>query len=87
MPIAHRLKLGELTFSLKQPACLFKEKINYKLPGGGGYKAHQDGYRGLGVPQGPYEFMAYGACALTATARPARLTAAPPARSVHDRGR
>ena len=47
---------------------IYKEKINYKLPGGGGYKAHQDGYRGLGVPQGPYEFMAYGACALTATA-------------------
>ena len=71
---------------------IYKEKINYKLPGGGGYKAHQDGYRGLGVPQGPYEFMAYGACALTAaarggTARPARLTATPPARSVHDRGR
>lgn len=25
-----------------EPACLFKEKINYKLPGGGGFQAHQD---------------------------------------------
>lgn len=25
-----------------EAACLFKEKINYKLPGGGGFEAHQD---------------------------------------------
>ena len=25
-----------------EPAALFKEKINYKLPGGGGFAAHQD---------------------------------------------
>ena len=27
---------------LGQPAVLYKEKINYKLPGGGGYAPHQD---------------------------------------------
>jgi ectoine hydroxylase-related dioxygenase (phytanoyl-CoA dioxygenase family) len=27
---------------LGQPAVLYKEKINYKLPGGAGYAAHQD---------------------------------------------
>ena len=27
---------------LGQPAVLYKEKINYKYPGGGGYAAHQD---------------------------------------------
>ncbi len=27
---------------LEQPAVLYKEKINYKYPGGGGYAAHQD---------------------------------------------
>ena len=31
--------LGEL---MGEPACLFKEKINFKLPGGGGFEAHQD---------------------------------------------
>ena len=30
---------------------LYKDKINYKAPGGGGYLPHQDGYSGLGVPQ------------------------------------
>ena len=30
---------------------LYKDKINYKAPGGGGYLPHQDGYRGLDVPQ------------------------------------
>ena len=25
-----------------EAACLFKEKVNYKLPGGGGFEAHQD---------------------------------------------
>lgn len=32
-------RLAEL---MGQPACLFKEKINYKLPGGAGFTAHQD---------------------------------------------
>ncbi len=27
---------------LGEPACLFKEKINFKYPGGGGFQAHQD---------------------------------------------
>jgi len=42
---------------------LYKDKINYKAPGGGGYLAHQDYYHGLGVP--PYRsaddrgFLAY----------------------------
>ena len=27
---------------LDEPAVLFKDKINYKMPGGGGFKAHQD---------------------------------------------
>lgn len=27
---------------LREPACLFKEKINLKLVGGGGFEAHQD---------------------------------------------
>ena len=30
---------------------LYKDKLNYKAPGGGGYAPHQDGYHGLGVPQ------------------------------------
>ena len=30
---------------------LYKDKLNYKAPGGGGYAPHQDGYKGLGVPQ------------------------------------
>lgn len=31
---------------LGEPAVLFKDKINYKLPGGEGYKAHQDSQAG-----------------------------------------
>jgi hypothetical protein len=34
------------------PAVLFKEKLNYKLSGGGGYRAHQDGYTQIG-PSSP----------------------------------
>ena len=30
---------------------MYKDKLNYKAPGAGGYVAHQDGYHGLGVPQ------------------------------------
>ena len=32
-------RVGEL---LGEPAALFKDKINFKLPGGGGFKPHQD---------------------------------------------
>ncbi len=39
------------------PTVLYKEKLNYKLAGGGGYRAHQDGYTGLGVSKEPYAFM------------------------------
>ena len=39
------------------PAVIYKEKLNYKLAGGGGYRAHQDGYMGLGVSDVPYAFM------------------------------
>ena len=39
------------------PTVLYKEKLNYKLAGGGGYTAHQDGYTGLGVSKEPYVFM------------------------------
>ena len=35
------------------PVRIYKEKLNYKLAGGGGYKAHQDGYTGLGVDREP----------------------------------
>ena len=38
------------------PAVLYKEKLNYKLAGGGGYKAHQDGYSNFGNHV-PYSFM------------------------------
>jgi hypothetical protein len=31
---------------LGEPAALFKEKINYKMPGGDGFKAHQDSQAG-----------------------------------------
>ena len=34
---------------LDQPAVLFKEKINYKMPGGDGFKAHQDAQAGWEV--------------------------------------
>lgn len=46
-----------------EPVGLYKEKINYKAPGAGGYRAHQDYYTGLDVPQysGPEDrgFLAY----------------------------
>ena len=38
------------------PVALYKEKLNYKLAGGGGYTAHQDGYSGFGNHE-PYSFM------------------------------
>lgn len=34
--------MASLAQLMGQPACLFKEKINYKLPGGSGFTAHQD---------------------------------------------
>lgn len=34
---------------LGEPAVLFKEKINYKMPGGDGFKAHQDAQAGWNV--------------------------------------
>ncbi|MGH7197428.1 MAG: phytanoyl-CoA dioxygenase family protein [Candidatus Omnitrophota bacterium] len=33
---------GRVNELLGEPAVLFKEKINFKLPGGGGFKPHQD---------------------------------------------
>ena len=35
------------------PVRLYKEKLNYKLAGGGGYRAHQDGYTELNVGREP----------------------------------
>lgn len=41
--IIHSPRLMEvLERLLGEPACLFKEKINFKLPGGSGFAAHQD---------------------------------------------
>jgi len=34
---------------LAEPAVLFKEKINFKMPGGDGFKPHQDSQAGWGV--------------------------------------
>lgn len=34
-----------------EPVALYKDKINYKFPGSGGYVPHQDGYQTLGVPK------------------------------------
>lgn len=34
--------IGIVSELMEEPAILFKEKINFKLPGGGAYKAHQD---------------------------------------------
>ncbi len=34
--------LGVVSELMAEPAVLYKEKINYKYPGGGGYAAHQD---------------------------------------------
>ncbi|WP_269570239.1 phytanoyl-CoA dioxygenase family protein [Legionella tunisiensis] len=43
----YELANGERTLQLvsqlmAEQAVIFKEKINYKFPGGGGFKAHQD---------------------------------------------
>lgn len=41
--------LGCLAQLFGEPAVLFKDKINYKLPGGDGFKAHQDVQAGWDV--------------------------------------
>ncbi|MGB1547544.1 MAG: phytanoyl-CoA dioxygenase family protein [Alphaproteobacteria bacterium] len=41
--------LGRVSELLGEPAVLFKDKINFKLPGGGGFKLHQDQQAGWGV--------------------------------------
>ena len=38
--------MGRLQELLGEPALLFKEKINFKLPGGDGFKLHQDSQAG-----------------------------------------
>ena len=45
-------RLGPLGELMGEPAVLFEEKLNYKLSGGGGYRAHQDGYTQIG-PSSP----------------------------------
>src|SRR5690348_11809108 len=40
--VADRRILGAVGQLLAEPAVLFKDKINFKLPGGDGYKPHQD---------------------------------------------
>lgn len=41
--------LGRVSELFGEPALLFKDKINFKLPGGGGFKAHQDVQAGWGT--------------------------------------
>lgn len=40
---------GAVSDLLGEPAVLYKEKINFKLPGGDGFKPHQDQQAGWGV--------------------------------------
>jgi ectoine hydroxylase-related dioxygenase (phytanoyl-CoA dioxygenase family) len=40
--IRHGRLIAMVSAVLGEPAVLFKEKINFKLPGGAGFKAHQD---------------------------------------------
>ncbi len=40
---------GSVGQLLGEPAVVFKEKINFKLPGGGGFEPHQDQQAGWGV--------------------------------------
>ena len=40
--VRHARILGRVEELLAAPALLFKEKVNFKLPGGGGFAAHQD---------------------------------------------
>jgi hypothetical protein len=41
--------LGRVSELFGEPAVLFKEKINFKMPGGGGFAAHQDAQAGWGA--------------------------------------
>ena len=41
--------LGRVADLLGEPAVLFKDKINFKLPGGGGFEPHQDQQAGWSV--------------------------------------
>jgi len=41
--------LGAASALFGEPAALFKDKINFKLPGGGGFKPHQDQQAGWSV--------------------------------------
>jgi len=41
--------IGAVSRLLDAPAVLFKEKINFKMPGGDGFKPHQDAQAGWGV--------------------------------------
>lgn len=41
--------LAAVSALMEKPACLFKDKINYKLPGGGGFEPHQDQQAGWPV--------------------------------------
>ncbi len=45
---------GRVAELLGEPAVLFKEKINFKLPGGGGFEAHQDMQAGWDAYGGLY---------------------------------
>ena len=40
--VAGKSTLSALGQLMSEPATLFKEKINFKLPGGAGFSAHQD---------------------------------------------
>ena len=50
--------VGEL---FGEPAVLFKEKINFKMPGGAGFKAHQDQQAGRGCQQSGGDLPGVGA--------------------------
>ncbi|MFQ5774436.1 MAG: phytanoyl-CoA dioxygenase family protein [Kiloniellaceae bacterium] len=41
--------IGAVAELLDEPAVLFKDKINFKMPGGDGFKAHQDAQAGWNV--------------------------------------
>src|SRR5262249_14218570 len=47
--LCHDKLLAGASELFAEPAVLFKDKINYKLPGGGGFKPHQDQQAGWRV--------------------------------------
>lgn len=67
---------------LGEPVCLFKEKINFKYPGGGGFEAHQDQQAGwstyapvfLSVLVGIDRATLENGCLEIESGRPERLT-------------